>query len=160
MLYLGSDTVDYLGSSELDGGLDEVCVFNTPLTSGQISQIAGGVPCAEFDLDPLAIGSDDWVRGQSATVAIQGGPPGASVLVIGGIGGLGAGPCHPALGGACLGIAAPVIPLGSATLDADGTGQITLTVPPIAPDEVFLQAVITGASVELSAPLTTSVQDP
>jgi hypothetical protein len=43
-------------------------------------------------------------------------------------GGVGAGPCLPALGGACLGVSNPVV-MTRITIEVDGTGTATLRVP-------------------------------
>ena len=49
MLYLGSDTPAFLGYGyELDGMLDEVCIFNTSLASEDISALHELTDCSSF----------------------------------------------------------------------------------------------------------------
>jgi hypothetical protein len=55
-------------------------------------------------------------------------PPGATVTFAASAAGLGAGPCPPVLGGACLNIARPVI-LGTATASANGVATLLRQAP-------------------------------
>jgi hypothetical protein len=48
MLYFGSDTEAFVGDGhEMDGWLDEVCIYNTPLTDAAISALAARTDCVE-----------------------------------------------------------------------------------------------------------------
>jgi len=45
MLYLGADTQYYLGTYDLGGYLDEVCIFDLPLSASQVSRLAALENC-------------------------------------------------------------------------------------------------------------------
>ena len=160
MLYLGSDTVDVLGGSELAGAIDEVCVFNTALDADAVGALHGLAPCGSLDLDPFVLGTSTMVRGGPVTLSVQGAPAGALVYFVGG-GGVGSGPCPPILAGECLGLTVPLRVLGSVTADADGSGDVTVDLPVTAPATLSLQAVaFGGAAPALSEVRTVTVTGP
>lgn len=76
-------------------------------------------------------------------------PPGATVTFAASAAGLGAGPCPPVLGGACLTIARPVI-LGTATATANGVATLVRQAPANLPGGAYaFQAVAVAPGVGL-----------
>lgn len=82
------------------------------------------------------------IAGSSATVRIEGLTPGERVYLIRSLGGEGLGPCHPALGGECLGVTGPLGLGGTAQAGGAGQAAIDLVFPNMPPGtELWLQAV-------------------
>jgi len=52
MLYLGSDTRAYTEASNLDGAIDEACIFNEVLSSEDIASLYSGTLCDGLTDDP------------------------------------------------------------------------------------------------------------
>lgn len=103
----------------------------------------------------FALTAPSLVAGASATLTFDAAPPGATVRLVSGANGLGAGACPPALNGACLDVvgALTVLP-AQAVADGAGHGTITLSLPAgIAGRYVALQAVVIGGTAQLSNPV-------
>jgi hypothetical protein len=76
-------------------------------------------------------------------------PPGATVTFAASAAGLGPGPCPPALNGACLNIARPVI-LGTATASANGVATLVRQAPANLPAGLYtFQAVAVAPGIGL-----------
>ena len=81
------------------------------------------VPSLTLNVPSLTLGS---------TIMIEAGGTlgeGERVHLIGSRGGMGAGPCHPRLGGSCLGILPPLTYLGSGVVNETGSAAIPFPVP-------------------------------
>jgi hypothetical protein len=121
------------------------------------SQDPAGEPFSEAPPPPHAftLHAPSLVAGASATLTFDAAPPGATVRLVSGANGLGAGACPPALNGACLDVvgALTVLP-AQAVADAAGHGTITLSLPAgIGGRYVALQAVVIGGTARLSNPV-------
>lgn len=67
--------------------------------------------------------------GAQAAYVVSGANPGERVLLAGTTGGIGAGPCPAAIGGACLALNPPLDKLGVGVADAQGVASIVVQVP-------------------------------
>jgi hypothetical protein len=78
----------------------------------------------------LRLSAPNLIAGEVATLTVTGAPPGAEVLLAHSRGGIGAGPCPPALDGQCSELARPVR-LATLSLVADhtGTASVDLQIP-------------------------------
>ncbi len=104
---------------------------------------------------PLTLSHTPFVPGAVAQVVAAGAAPGQLVNFAVSVAGPGAGPCPGALRGTCLGLQAPVRPLGSVTAGADGRAVLALWVPANVPGPaVGIQAVLTSPDVVLSPAIT------
>jgi uncharacterized repeat protein (TIGR03806 family) len=70
------------------------------------------------------------VVSEVSTYTVTGAGPGESVGLVGGVAGLGSGPCPPFLGGRCFHVVGPLQRIGSAVADANGSATIQFTAPP------------------------------
>ena len=149
---------NYLGSGQpiVEFGFDQATVvdelriewadgfvtryFDVP--TNQQLEIVASPPLSQTDL----------VRGQPATLTVDGALPGETVWFLASPN-VGPGPCTQKLGGRCLGLQQPLTLIGSATADASGTAQLTFPVPSNAPlVDIGTQAVIRrGPGSKLSA---------
>lgn len=121
------------------------------------SQNPAGEPLSAAPPPPHAftLAAPSLVAGASATFTFDAAPPGATVRLVSGAGGLGAGACPAALGGACLDVvgALTVLP-AQAVADAAGHGTIRLSLPAgIGGRYLALQAVVIGGTAQLSNPV-------
>jgi len=98
------------------------------------------------------------VSGEQATVALSA-PTLAGVSVAFVRGDPGAGPCPPALRGACLAVTSPVL-LGRTIADPTGTAQLRVPVQAAAGQALTIQAVMLGARPHTSGTTTATVLDP
>ncbi len=110
----------------------------------------------------LELVASDVVAGGSLRLSALGAAPGEVVRFALSTEGVGEGPCLPALGGACLGLAGSPRLLGSVVADAEGLATLVVPLPAALPPgaSVGVQAVLMpGASRPpvLSTPLTKSV---
>lgn len=89
---------------------------------------------------PMALQVGPLVPGQPLTLRVDGAPPRSNVYF--GRSGSPGQTCPPALGGACLDLAAPLPLVGTDVADASGVAELTLTLPATAPSGmvVYLQA--------------------
>jgi hypothetical protein len=111
--------------------------------------------------DPLTLDVSAMVRGADVVWEIEGAAPGAEVLLILSPNGIGPGPCPTALGGACLGIRAPVTVMGTFTADATGAVRVQRPIPAgVGLNWASFQAVAPApVPAILSAPVTRPVLD-
>lgn len=87
--------------------------------------------------------------GAPARLSWGGLPPGARATFAASPRGLGAGPCPPVLGGACLEILNPII-VGNATANADGYAELRLNLPVnMRPGTYTFQGVATAPGIAL-----------
>lgn len=104
---------------------------------------------------PLPVRLSPLVAGRSFVAEVEGLAPGAPVWLARGTG-PGAGPCPPALGGACVGLRAPAV-MGGAVADADGVVMIRARAPAELPPGtgLWVQVLTPG---QASAPARVEVQ--
>ena len=94
----------------------------------------------EFD---VTLTQSELITGQDATLEVSDAGEGEIALFLLSAAGIGAGPCYAGLGGLCLDILLPFIPIGFAITDGTGTGTLTLPMPLGAPlIEVFTQVLV------------------
>lgn len=125
-----------LGDFDGDGIIDIASVSGSPEAVVVLKGTGAGGPPITLDQTPLR-------RGQNATFSVSGAEPSELVYVVYSRTGTGAGPCPPQLGGLCVDILDPVVVLGSALADVNGTMTLTQRVPANAPlVAVHTQAVI------------------
>ncbi len=92
------------------------------------------------------------VRGGLADLQLSGANPGELFRVGYSTAGLGSGPCYGALGGLCLDLLAPVVPLANLPADANGEAFTLLPVPPTAPlVTVSFQAVLARGTASMKS---------
>ena len=101
------------------------------------------------------------IGGRVAFVLVDELTPGERVWVVGSRGGEGAGPCHPAFGGECLGIIPPLGLMGTANADSNGQATVAFNTPTLpAGSLVSIQAAAPRAGgAAMSHPVTFQVLD-
>lgn len=110
-----------------------------------VADQAGNISRRRIEVTPRDVlhGRDDLLLGQPAALTVTGAAPGEEVWFLGSLNGIGPGACFPALGGLCLDLADPVIIIGSASADAQGTAALGIFIPSWLPLlDVATQAVI------------------
>lgn len=96
----------------------------------------GAVDSASFAVDVappptpggLTLSAPTMVAGGRATFDVSGAVPGEPVYLLLGRGGVGAGPCHPAIGG-CIDLLTPVYLVGTRVAGAGGNARFNVNVP-------------------------------
>lgn len=110
-----------------------------PVEAGQVAPPA----------QSLTLSVDPHVAGQPVRWRIEGLNPGERVTLARGMGGLGAGPCLPALGGVCLGIRSPIFVVQTLTANAAGVAELSFVMPgtvPVGTRVAYQAAAIRGAN--------------
>ena len=106
---------------------------------------------------PLVLATEPWVVGSPTTSTVTGALPFENVHFVVSVGGPGAGPCPPTLGGLCLDVTKPFPKVQRVTADADGTATWTMTVPATVPvgSAMWIQALVgRGAKSNVEARIT------
>lgn len=112
---------------------------------------------------PPAFVVGDVVRSEPVALSGTGLAPGMKLFFVVSAGGPGAGPCFPELNNNCLNVIAPWWMIGTATVQANGTGTLNLNVPATLPyANVAFQAVaFMGPTYIGKSPVVIrTVQDP
>lgn len=107
----------------------------------------------------LTLEASGLTSGGSVVLTARGANAGERVFFGGTAAGIGAGPCPPTLGGACLDIRAPVL-LGTATANSAGVADFSTTAPSPLPTVWLQAAVARGAQSLVSNVASSDVRSP
>jgi hypothetical protein len=119
-------------SDERSDDLDLLLSYDAPrLEDGRELPVEAGQLAPP--VQSLTLTVDPHVAGQPVRWRIEGLNPGERVTLARGMGGLGAGPCLPQLGGACLGIRSPIFVVQTLTANAAGVAELSFSMPTTVP---------------------------
>jgi hypothetical protein len=148
------------GTCALHGGEGDIRIDGNARVEVDCQQ---GSPSDDGEEVAPVLTQDPLIRGQAATFRVSNAHPGELVFFFLSTKGIGLGPCLAQLGGLCLDLLRPALPLGSTLADSSGKATLIRTIPPWFPaidvhTQAAIQRGIGGADSVKTNTITASVQ--